>query len=266
MRTCRLLLLCCLTLAVPAWAQQPAVSVAVMSIELPVEPDADGALAAALAAKIAALRPDVVAVLRAEQQGSAPSAACELARRINYSCSFVTAAPPSHALRQGSALLARHRLLEDGITLLHSPGPYSAAGMVRLQLDGQPLNVYVAQVTEDTVDPADRAQQLDDLRRWIEATDDHLPSLVAGRFALEGPTLVRHLPGFQPAGTNPRRDAASATRTPLEVLYRVRQFADVSQRLLAIPHPDGSRSGVLGSLAVLRLLPSAANPAPATPR
>jgi len=209
-----------------------------------------------------ALQPDVIAVQRVLQaQGRNP--ACWLATRLRYSCDFVTANPPSQPLRRGSAMLTRLPVSEDGVTLLHPPGQYSAAGMLRVKLKEELVNIYVARLRPDPDEPQVRRHQASDLMTWIGATAEGLPSLIAGDFSADTAELVSSAPGFQPARRNPgeRVDppsvAGSARGHGLDVLFQVKHFDGLGQQALKLPPPDtgGTEAGPLrlGVMATLRL-------------
>ena len=215
-----------------------------------------------------ALQPDVIAVQRVVQaQGRNP--ACWLAKRLRYSCDFVTADPPSQALRHGSAMLTRLPVSEDGVTLLHPPGQFSAAGMLRIKLQEELVNIYVVRLRPDPDAPEVRRHQTSDLMTWIGATAEGLPSLIAGDFSADTAELVRSSPGFQPARKNPgeRVDppsaAGSARGHGLDVLFQVKHFDGVRQQALRLPASEGGetdKGGLrLGVMATLRLQ----SPAPA---
>ncbi|MCC7635223.1 endonuclease/exonuclease/phosphatase family protein [Stenotrophomonas rhizophila] len=208
------------------------------------------------------LQPDVIAVQRVLQtQGRNP--ACWLATRLRYSCDFVTADPPSQALRHGSAMLTRLPVSEDGVTLLHPPGLYSAAGMLRVKLREELVNIYVARLRPEQDQAQVRQHQTSDLMTWIGATAEGLPSLIAGDFAADTAELVRSSPGFQPARKNPgeRVDppsaAGSARGHGLDVLFQVKHFDGVGQQALRLPPGEGGEAGAgalrLGVMATLRL-------------
>ncbi|MGX9719933.1 endonuclease/exonuclease/phosphatase family protein [Stenotrophomonas acidaminiphila] len=212
-------------------------------------------------ALLADLRADVIAVQDVQQSPDARNPACWLATRLRYNCDFITADPPSHAQRRGSAVLAGLDVLEDGITLLHGEGQLTAAGMQRARLDRKVVNIYIARIAPDGNDREVRAQQASDLLAWIGATDDDQPSLVVGEFSAPTDELVRQLPGFQPARRNPsvRRSAtngAAATRPHgLDVLYQVRSFADVAQQTVELaPATADTAPLVLGVMTTLRLI------------
>jgi endonuclease/exonuclease/phosphatase family metal-dependent hydrolase len=209
-----------------------------------------------------ALQPDVIAVQRVLQtQGRNP--ACWLASRLRYSCDFVTADPPSQALRHGSAMLTRLPVSEDGVTLLHPPGQFSAAGMLRVKLQEELINIYVARLRPDPDEPLVRRHQTSDLMTWIGATAEGLPSLIAGDFSADTTELVRSSPGFQPARRNPgeRVDppsaAGSARGHGLDVLFQVKHFEGIGQQALKLPAGEGSDGDKgalrLGVMATLRL-------------
>ncbi|WP_343649896.1 endonuclease/exonuclease/phosphatase family protein [Stenotrophomonas sp.] len=205
------------------------------------------------------LQPDVISVQQVlQEQGRNP--ACWLASRLRYSCDFVTADPPSQPLRHGNAMLTRLPVSEDGVTLLHPPGTFSAAGMLRLRLGEALLNVYVARLRPEADEASARQHQTSDLMAWIAATAEGLPSLIAGDFAAPTTELVRSTPGFQPARRNPggRPDTAAAngggaSGHGLDVLFQVKHFGGIRQQAIDLP-AAGDASGVrLGVMATLRL-------------
>ncbi|WP_369040138.1 endonuclease/exonuclease/phosphatase family protein [Stenotrophomonas maltophilia] len=205
------------------------------------------------------LQPDVISVQQVlQQQGRNP--ACWLASRLRYSCDFVTADPPSQPLRHGNAMLTRLPVSEDGVTLLHPPGTFSAAGMMRLRLGGGEVNVYVARLRPDPDEATARQHQTSDLMTWIGATAEGMPSLIAGDFSASTVELVRSTPGFQPArrnpGGRPEAPAASgggASGHGLDVLFQVKHFGGIRQQVIALP-AEGDLPGLrLGVMATLRL-------------
>lgn len=209
------------------------------------------------------LQPDVIAVQRVQQsQGS--NRACWLALRLRYSCDFVTADPPSQRVRHGSAMLSRLPVAEDGVTLLHPPGQFSAAGMLRIKLQEELVNIYVARLRPEPDEPQVRQHQTSDLMTWIGATSDGLPSLIAGDFSADTDELVKSSPGFQPARKNPgeRVDppslagaAGMASGHGLDVLFQVSHFASHGLQPVKLPAAEGSPGAALrlGILATLRV-------------
>jgi len=135
-----------------------------------------------------ALDVDVIALQDVEQTPETPNQACWLAARLDYGCSFVSADPPSRARRHGNALLSRRPVVSDAVTLLHPFEMANTAGMIRLEVDGMPVNFYVAELHDGAERGSDdaliRARQLVNLQRWIEVTDDGLPTLLMGDFSV----------------------------------------------------------------------------------
>lgn len=262
------LLLACLALLL-AWQAQarpqaPAAAtgdseprqLTVAALELPSRDDAQWKLRREQVAQLLTeLQPDVISVQQVlQQQGRNP--ACWLASRLRYSCDFVTADPPSQPLRHGNAMLTRLPVSEDGVTLLHPPGTFSAAGMMRLKLGASLLNVYVARLRPDPDEAIARQHQTSDLMTWISATAEGMPSLIAGDFSASTVELVRSTPGFQPARRNPGAPAASgggASGHGLDVLFQVKHFGGIRQQAILLP-ADGDLPGLrLGVMATLRL-------------
>ncbi len=267
----RLLLGCLVLLAAPAWARPQATPLAgavadegrqltVAALELPSRDDAQWKQRREQVLQLLTeLQPDVISVQQVlQQQGRNP--ACWLASRLRYSCDFVTADPPSQPLRHGNAMLTRLPVSEDGVTLLHPPGTFSAAGMMRLRMGEALLNVYVARLRPEPDEATARQHQTSDLMTWIGATSDGMPSLIAGDFAAATPELVRSTPGFQPARRNPggRPDAPAASGGGasghgLDVLFQVKYFGGIRQQAILLP-ADGDLPALrLGVMATLRL-------------
>jgi endonuclease/exonuclease/phosphatase family metal-dependent hydrolase len=203
-----------------------------------------------------ALQPDVIAVQRVQQDKDRNNPACWLAVRLRYSCDFATADPPSVPLRQGSAMLSRLAVAEDGVTLLHPPGRFSAAGMLRVTLGDALVNVYVASLRPEPDEAAVRRHQTSDLLTWIGATSDGLPSVIAGDFSASTAELVSSAPGFQPARRNPgeKAEVPSAAGTArghgLDVLFQVKHFSGVAVDVVKVEEMEG-RLGVLATLQLL---------------
>lgn len=214
------------------------------------------------------LHPDVIVVQDVEQQANTPNAACWLGGKLNYSCDFISADRPSQPLRRGSAVLSRLSALEDGITLLHGDDLPAIAGMQRLQLQRARLNIYTASMRPADGSTIARGHQAADLRSWMDATGEGLPSLVVGDFSATTDELVRQLPGFQPSRRNPsvKRNTAKGEESKehgMDVLYQVRSFADIKQQAVELPATDTDASplplGVMATLRISRMveLPSA---------
>ncbi len=161
-------------------APQPT-RITVASINLLADRDDWPSRREAVLAALKSLQPDVVALQEVLQRPDLPNQACWLAGRLDYSCYFITADPPSHPQRRGNALLTRRSVIQDGVTLLHPLDVFSTAGMLQLDLDGTPVNIYVTQLHGGgATGEAARARQARDLLNWINATAGDAPSLLAG--------------------------------------------------------------------------------------
>ncbi len=214
-----------------------------------------------------ALHPDVIVVQDVRQRGpAANNPACWLGSRLKYSCDFVSADRPSQPERRGNAVLTRLTAQQDGITLLHGDDMPTAAGMQRLQLQQALLNIYTASMCPTDNTPVARGHQAADLRSWMDATHEGLPSLIIGDFAAPTDELVRQLPGYQPARRNPSNQRGDASPTAgarhgMDVLYQVRSFADITQQPIQLPASDAQPTPEpLGMMATLRItrIPEAA--------
>ncbi|MGV8960341.1 MAG: endonuclease/exonuclease/phosphatase family protein [Stenotrophomonas sp.] len=250
----------------------PALTIA--SVELPAGPGEWQNRRDEILSMMQTLQPDVIAVQQVLQLPDKLNPACWMATQLRYSCVFVTADPPSQPQRRGNAMLTRRAVIEDGVTLLHPPGQFSAAGMLRLQLDQGPVNVYVVRLRPEENSVSARRHQTHDLLAWIAATADGLPSLIAGDFAASTDELVRQLPGFQPARRNPTGKHAESAAPPattaaghgLDVLYQVRQFADIARQPLQLPGADPKTPPLrLGVMATVQLTAAAVSEPPDSP-
>ena len=212
-----------------------------------------------IAALMENLRPDVIVVQDVRQLANTPNPACWLGTRLKYSCDFISADRPSQPVRRGNAVLTRLSAQQDGITLLHGDTAPTAAGMQRLQLQQAQLNIYAASMCPSDNSSVARGHQAADLRSWMDATADGLPSLIIGDFAAPTEELVRQLPGYQPARRNPstrhgEARLAAGTQHGMDVLYQVRSFADITQQPIQLPPGDAQPAPEpLGMMATLRI-------------
>lgn len=260
--------------ALPAPALPVPAELSVATLVLPAADEADGERRREQMVQVLeALRPDVISVQGVVQEGRR-NPACWLAQRLRYSCDFITADPPSQPERHGSAMLSRLAVSEDGVTLLHPPGRYSAAGMMRIAIGATQVNVYTARLRPEPADAAARQHQTNDLMAWIAATAEGHPSVIAGDFAAPTDELVRSTPGFQPARRNP---SARIERIPglpassggsghgMDVLFQVKSFSGLRQKRIELGAEGALPALALGTLAVLRLQELAADAAAGVP-
>ncbi|MCC4592884.1 endonuclease/exonuclease/phosphatase family protein [Xanthomonas campestris pv. cannae] len=138
------------------------------------------------------LHPDAIALQEVLQTPEIPNQAQWLAARLGYHCHFISPDPPSRPQRRGNALLTRLPVLEEAETLLHPLEDYSVAGLVRVDLHGQPVNLYFTRLHAARDGGASRREQAEDLMAWIDATAEGAPSLLAGGFfaAARAPELA----------------------------------------------------------------------------
>ncbi|MDL5366259.1 endonuclease/exonuclease/phosphatase family protein [Xanthomonas sp. NCPPB 2654] len=138
------------------------------------------------------LQPDAIALQEVLQTPELPNQAHWLAAQLGYHCHFISADPPSRPQRRGNALLTRLPVLEEAETLLHPFEDYSVAGLVRVDLHGQPVNLYFTRLHAERDGGANRREQADDLMAWIDATAEGVPALLAGGFfaAADAPELA----------------------------------------------------------------------------
>ncbi|HYG06034.1 MAG TPA: endonuclease/exonuclease/phosphatase family protein [Stenotrophomonas sp.] len=215
-----------------------------------------------------ALKPDVVALQDVEQTPEMPNQACWLAAQLDYGCSFISADPPSRPRRQGNALLTRQPVSADAVTLLHPFEMASTAGMVRLDVAGLPVNAYVTQLHPGAASSDDgliRARQVVNLLRWMDVTDDGLPTVLLGDFAcaagaaelaaLDGQYQEARLPAARESRQSPLEmgNAAEPGITGNDhILLRRDSFRVLRLAALRLPSADGPRArGLIATLQVL---------------
>ena len=226
-----------------------------------------------------ALKPDVIALQDVEQSPQTPNQACWLAARLDYGCSFVSADPPSRPRRYGNALLSRRPVIADAVTLLHPFEMASTAGMIRLDVDGLPVNVYVTQLQGGGATGSDealiQARQIANLQRWIEVTDDGLPTMLLGHLssAADARQLgaladtyidARPQPPMQEQRqaivvASPAPEPAPTVAGPDHILLRKGCFRIARVTPLQLPDGDGAPQA-RGLLATIQILKAGAAP------
>ena len=135
-------------------------------------------------AGLRALQPDVIVLQEVLQHETLRNQADDLAEALGYSTYFISIDAPDKTRRYGNAILTRHPVLARDWTALRPLDDSRTAGMVRIDLDGHPLNVYVTHLHhEDNPGGArKRAEQLVDLLAFIARSAGDEPSIVAGDF------------------------------------------------------------------------------------
>ncbi|MEG2940292.1 MAG: endonuclease/exonuclease/phosphatase family protein [Thermomonas sp.] len=134
--------------------------------------------------ELRSLQPDVIVLQEVLQHDTLRNQAEDLADALLYSAYFISIDPAGKVRRYGNAILTRHPVLAREWTPLQPFDDSRTAGLVRIDIDGHPLNIYVTHLHhEDTPAGArKRAEQLADLLAFIERTAGDAPGIVAGDF------------------------------------------------------------------------------------
>jgi endonuclease/exonuclease/phosphatase family metal-dependent hydrolase len=215
------LLLALCAIALPASAGEGAASFSLVTLNLYHDKDDWPRRRQQIVDTLRPLQPDAIALQEVLQDHDLPNQAAWLAHELGYHWHFATTDPPSQARRYGNALLTRQAPLERAETLLHPLQDYRAAGMVRIEFDGRPLNLYVTHLHWTPEGGAMRARQLQDLLAWIDATAAGGASVVAGDFNAppQAPELAVLLPRFANAWDQLHAGTAAAAASTLNPHY-----------------------------------------------
>ncbi|WP_425479649.1 endonuclease/exonuclease/phosphatase family protein [Xanthomonas floridensis] len=131
------------------------------------------------------LAPDVIALQEViERRGSVENQATWLARKLDYEVIFASVDPIGAPKRYGNALLSRRKVLASHQRLLQPLEDYRVAAHLQVDVDGQPVNVYVTHLNEraDARGTATRTRQVADLLEFIGSTSAQAPVVIAGDF------------------------------------------------------------------------------------
>ena len=134
--------------------------------------------------ELQALQPDAIALQEVIQKPHVRNQAAWLARRLGYDYQFVSTDPPGRLKRYGNALLTRRPVLARGERLLAPLTDYRTVAHLRIDVDGQPVNVYATHLNErsDERGRRIRAEQVADLLTFIATTSGDAPVVIAGDF------------------------------------------------------------------------------------
>lgn len=138
-----------------------------------------------IAKELRQLAPDVIALQEViERRGSVENQAAWLARKLGYDYSFVSVDSVDASKRYGNALLSRRKVLARHQRLLQPLDDYRVAAHLQVDIDGQPINVYVTHLNEraDARGTATRTRQVADLLDFISSTSNQAPVVIAGDF------------------------------------------------------------------------------------
>ena len=134
--------------------------------------------------ELQALRPDAIALQEVIQKPHVRNQATWLARKLGYDYQFVSTDPPGRFKRYGNALLTRRPVLARNDHLLAPLGDYRTVAHLRIDVDGQPVNVYATHLNERSDDSGSRirGEQVADLLKFIATTSGTAPVVIAGDF------------------------------------------------------------------------------------
>lgn len=135
-----------------------------------------------IAETLRALRPDVVLLQEVLQHEKLPNQAEWLAGEIGCAAYFVSVDPADRVHRYGNALLTPHPILQRDQVSLEPRSDSRTAGMLRLDVRGAVINVYVTHLHHTGEGVALRERQVVDLAAFIRRTGGNVPSLVGGDF------------------------------------------------------------------------------------
>jgi len=134
--------------------------------------------------ELQALRPDAIALQEVIQKPHVRNQAAWLARKLGYDYQFVSTDPPGRFKRYGNALLTRRPVLARNDHLLAPLGDYRTVAHLRIDVDGQPVNVYATHLNERSDESGSRirGEQVADLLKFIADTAGDAPVVIAGDF------------------------------------------------------------------------------------
>jgi endonuclease/exonuclease/phosphatase family metal-dependent hydrolase len=134
--------------------------------------------------ELQALQPDAIALQEVIQKTHVRNQAAWLARKLGYEYEFVSTDPPGRLKRYGNALLTRRPVLARGQHLLAPLTDYRTAAHLRIDVDGQAVNIYATHLNErsDESGRRIRGEQVGDLLKFIAETSGDAPVVIAGDF------------------------------------------------------------------------------------
>ncbi|MCD0259228.1 endonuclease/exonuclease/phosphatase family protein [Xanthomonas melonis] len=138
-----------------------------------------------IAKQLKRLAPDVIALQEViERHGSVENQAGWLARKLDYELIFASVDPVGAAKRYGNALLSRRKVLARHQRQLQPLDDYRVAAHLQVDVEGQPVNVYVTHLNEraDAHGTATRTRQVADLLEFVATTSAQAPVVIAGDF------------------------------------------------------------------------------------
>ncbi|MGH8044825.1 MAG: endonuclease/exonuclease/phosphatase family protein, partial [Stenotrophomonas sp.] len=134
--------------------------------------------------ELQALQPDAIALQEVIQKPHVRNQAAWLARKLGYDYEFVSTDPPGRLKRYGNALLTRRPVLSRGQHLLAPLTDYRTVAHLRIDVDGQAVNIYATHLNERSDESGSRirGEQVGDLLKFIADTSGEAPVVIAGDF------------------------------------------------------------------------------------
>ncbi|WMJ69800.1 endonuclease/exonuclease/phosphatase family protein [Stenotrophomonas sp. 24(2023)] len=135
-------------------------------------------------AELRRLQPDAIALQEVIQKRNVRNQAQWLASKLGYEYLFVSTDPPGAPKRYGNALLTRRPVQARNEHLLQPLADYRTVAHLRIDVDGQPVNVYATHFNERSDEDGKRIRrtQVEDLLRFIGRTSAGAPVVIAGDF------------------------------------------------------------------------------------
>lgn len=166
-------------------------------------------------------RPDVITLQEVIQREDLVNQAEWLAGQLGYAWHFVSTDPAGKPMRYGNAILTRHPVLLRGEQRLRPLDDSRTAGLLRIDLEGRALNVYVTHLHWTDEGVAIRTQQVADLVRYIDTTSEGIPSIVAGDFnsTADSPELAALREGFIDTYGSQHPDVDPVSSSTLNLKY-----------------------------------------------
>lgn len=137
-----------------------------------------------IVAELARLQPDAIALQEVIQKRNVRNQGEWLAAKLGYNYVFASTDPVEAPKRYGNALLTRRPVLARGQHLLQPTDDYRTVAHLRIEIDGQPVNVYATHLNEraDERGQQIRRVQVEDLLRFVAETSADAPVVIAGDF------------------------------------------------------------------------------------
>ncbi|WP_421570269.1 endonuclease/exonuclease/phosphatase family protein [Stenotrophomonas sp. PD6] len=134
--------------------------------------------------ELQALQPDAIALQEVIQKPNVRNQAAWLAGKLGYDYEFVSTDPPGRFKRYGNALLTRRPVLARGQHLLSPLTDYRTVAHLRIDVDGQAVNIYATHLNERSDESGSRirGEQVGDLLKFIADTSGDAPVVIAGDF------------------------------------------------------------------------------------